>query len=154
MPHGAAVEVRIGSVEDVQALAALRYEWRVGERGERGLDPVSFEAALSEWMRGHTDHIPFLALRGSTPIGMAWLAVVDRVPGPEQFTRRSAYVQSVYVVEHERAAGVGSKLMELVTDHARDMGLGYLAVHPSERAFSLYHRMGFEGTGRVLELRF
>jgi GNAT superfamily N-acetyltransferase len=104
-------------------------------------------------MRWHPGHIPFLAYRGTTPIGMAWLAVVDRVPGPEHFTRRSAYIQSVYVMEHERAEGVGTRLVEFVIDHARREGLHYLAVHPSERAFLLYRRLGFEETGRVLGIR-
>jgi len=152
MAHGV-IEIRAGTTADVSPLAALRYEWRVNERGERGLDAASFQSALLEWMHSHHTHLPFLALRAGVPIGMAWLAVVDRVPGPEYFIRRSAYIQSVYVVGHERDAGVGTKLMELVVSHARSEGLDYLAVHPSQRAFSLYRRLGFEETGRVLELR-
>lgn len=152
MSHGA-IKIRAGSTADVSPLAALRYEWRVKERGERGLDAASFESALLEWMHSHPTHLPFLALHAGVPIGMAWLAVVDRVPGPEYFMRRSAYIQSVYVVGYERGGGVGTKLMQLVVSHARSEGLDYLAVHPSQQAFSMYRRFGFEETGRVLELR-
>ena len=63
-------------------------------------------------------HVPFLALRNGGAIGMAWLALVDRVPGPEHFTRRSAYVQSVFVISPERSNGIATSLMELVLAYA------------------------------------
>jgi GNAT superfamily N-acetyltransferase len=146
--------VRVADGGDVGDLARLRYWWRAGERGEHGLDPASFEASLGGWMEEHrATHVPFLALRDGRAVAMAWLALVDRIPGPGVFVRRSAYVQSVYVAAAERAAGVGTALMETVLDHARGLGLDYVAVHPSERAFSLYRRLGFSTTDRVLELR-
>jgi GNAT superfamily N-acetyltransferase len=92
--------------------------------------------------------LPFLALRGASPIGMAWLALVDRDPGPRYFTRRSAYVQSVFVVSHERTNGVATTLMGILLTHSRTLGLDYVAVHPSERSFSLYRRLGFTETDR------
>jgi GNAT superfamily N-acetyltransferase len=146
--------VRVAGVADVGALASLRYQWRTVERGERGLDERSFEQALLGWMEEHrSTHVPFLALRGGAPIGMVWLALVDRVPGPGRLTRRSAYIQSTYVVGPERSGGVGTLLMGHALDHARELGLDYVAVHPSERAFPFYRRLGFSATDRVLELR-
>jgi GNAT superfamily N-acetyltransferase len=147
--------IRIATVADVKALARLRYQWRVGERGERGLDEPSFEQALASWMKGHeSTHIAFLATTaGELPIGMAWLAIVDRVPGPGRFTRRSGYIQSTYVVATNRGYGTGTRIVRHLLDHAAGLDLDYVAVHPSERSFSLYQRLGFSATDRVLELR-
>jgi GNAT superfamily N-acetyltransferase len=146
--------LRVAGVSDVEHLAQLRYQWRAGERGEIGLDERSFERSLRSWMEDHSaSHVPFLALRNRGAIGMAWLALVDRVPGPEHFTRRSAYVQSVFVISPERSNGVGTLLMGLVLAHARELSLDYVAVHPSERSFPLYRRLGFTDTDGVLELR-
>ena len=146
--------LRVAGVSDVEHLARLRYQWRAGERGESGLDEPSFERSLRSWMEDHSaSHIPFLALRNGGAIGMAWLALVDRVPGPEHFTRRSAYVQSVFVISPERSNGIGTSLMELVLAHARELFLDYVAVHPSGRSLPLYQRLGFRDTDRVLELR-
>jgi GNAT superfamily N-acetyltransferase len=75
---------------------------------------------------------------------MSWLVLVDRVPGPQHLARRSAYIQSAYVVLHESSTGVGTRLMELVLDHTRGLGVDYVAVHPSEAAFSFYRRLRFE----------
>lgn len=146
--------VREATVADAPALADLRFTWRVEERDEQGLDRVEFEAALTTWMTARTSsHLPFLALRGEVPIGMTWLAIVERIPGPGRFVRRSAYVQSTYVVARERSTGVGTALVTRLLDVATALGLDYVAVHPSERAFSLYRRLGFTESGLVLERR-
>ena len=101
--------IRRGGPDDVVHLASLRFEWRSRERGEKGLDQQSFEKELKEWTREHENsHVPFLAFETERPVGMAWLAVVDRIPGPEFFVRRSGYVQSVYVVPNQRSQGVGT----------------------------------------------
>ncbi len=146
--------VRVAGLNDAPSLAHLRYQWRTVERSERGLDEASFAVALRAWMVANSaTHTPFLALDGDEPVGMGWLAIVNRVPGPEVFVRRSAYVQSVYVVERLRSRGVGGALMAFILDHAKGLDLDYLVVHPSDRARSLYRRLGFLETDRVLELR-
>ena len=148
--------VRVGRADlaDAHDLARLRYQWRATERGELGLDQVAFEAALVEWMTTHaSSHLPFLARRHDRAIGMAWLALVERVPGPGQLVRRSAYVQSTYVVPAERNGGVGTLLLQCLLDHARQLALDYVAVHPSEESFPFYRRLGFTDSHRVLELR-
>ena len=154
MPPADALVIREGSAADAAALARLRFTWRRNEGGERGLELDEFETSLRAWLEEHqTSHLPFLAVRGAVPIGMTWLAVVDRIPGPEHFVRRSAYVQSTYVTANERGAGVGTALLQLLVARARDLQLDYLAVHPSARSFTLYRRLGFLESGRVLELR-
>lgn len=150
--------VKIGSVHDaldVDDLARLRYEWRAGERGERGLDDGEFRDQFAQWWRAHeSSHVAFVGREGDTAVAMAWLAIVDRVPGPGAFVRRCAYVQSVYVARDMRNAGRGSSLVSALVAHARREELDYLAVHPSEFSFPFYRRLGFDPTSRVLELDF
>lgn len=123
--------------------------------GRRDLEEPIFSASLAEWMNDHrSSHIPYLAERGDEAIGMTWLALVERVPGPRRFVRRSAYIQSSYVIPSERSRGVGTLLMTFVLGHARSLGCDYVAVHPSERSFEFYRHLGLVGTDRVLEIRF
>jgi GNAT superfamily N-acetyltransferase len=149
--------VRIGSdasARDVADLARLRVAWRVGEGDESGLDEASFATALATWMREHPDHLGFIGSIDEEAVAMAWMAIVHRVPGPGVFVRTCAYVQSAYVAPEHRNDGVGTAVMTALIEHGRGIGLDYIAVHPSERSFPFYRRLGFRGTERVLELDF
>jgi len=67
--------------------------------------------------------------------------------------RKAGWVQSVYVLPDHRDAGAGSQLLELLVERAWHHGLRYLIVHPTERSYPFYQRLGFVGTGRLLELQ-
>jgi len=137
---------------DVAALAMLRYTWR-GDEGDESGDPAEFSTALEQWWRDHSGtHRAWLAEREGAPVGMAWLVVVHRVPGPERFVRLAGIIQSVYVLPSERGQGTGAAAIAAVIATARDQGLDYLTVHPSDRSYPLYQRAGFADTGRALEL--
>lgn len=139
---------------DADHLARFRWRWRAVERGESG-DWERFRADFARWVAEHEDtHIPFLVEAEGEPVGMAWLAVVERVPGPQHWRRVAGMIQSVYVVAEQRNRGLGTLLVGELIGFACAEGLDYLAVHPSERSFPFYRRLGFSGTERVLELDF
>jgi GNAT superfamily N-acetyltransferase len=74
---------------------------------------------------------------------MAWLAVLDRVPTANKYTRRGGDVQSVFVVPELRDRGVGALLMSAVLDEARRLRLEHVTVHSSARAVPFYERNGW-----------
>jgi GNAT superfamily N-acetyltransferase len=140
---------------DLSSLIALRYEWRVDEEGEVGRSRESFENEFLAWYSEHRDtHLGYLSLVDGVAVGCAWLFVVDRVPGPGRFVRRSGMLQSVYVRPESRNAGIGARMVEFVIEEAKAMELDYLMVHPSTKSFDFYRRLGFSESGKVLELRF
>lgn len=86
-------------------------------------------------------------------VGAAWIARVDRVPRPGHLARRSAGVQSVYVVPEFRGRGLGGALVEAVCADAADDGATRIVVHASERAIPLYRRLGFTSGDRLRQRR-
>ncbi|MGC2484852.1 MAG: GNAT family N-acetyltransferase [Acidimicrobiales bacterium] len=141
--------------DDFAELASLRYEWRAGDLGERGLDATVFEREMIEWMtQRRSTHQGYLAARDGATVGCAWLCVVDRVPAPAEFVRRAGIIQSVYVRSSFRNVGIGTDLVRFIIDEARDMQLSYLGLHPSERSVPFYRRLGFAAYEGALELRF
>jgi GNAT superfamily N-acetyltransferase len=143
---------RQADLSDADELARLRWLWRTVERGERG-DWVRFRSAFTSWFLEHErTHVPFLAQAGGSVVGMAWLAVIERVPGPERWRRRSGDLQSVYVRAEHRNRGLGHLLISTLIDVARREGLAYLSVHPSPPSFPFYRRLGFVGEGSLLFL--
>lgn len=122
------------------------------ERDEKG-DPDRFRHDFDHWMTEHDDtHLPFVVEVNGSPVGMAWLAIIERVPGPERWTRLSGAIQSVYVSAEYRNAGLGSLLLAELVEGARQFGLDYLSVHPSPLSFPFYRRLGFAGEGSLLFL--
>jgi GNAT superfamily N-acetyltransferase len=141
--------------DDHRDLARLLYRWRVEENGEQGLGAKEFETEVLEWMHQHRDtHLGYLARYENVVVGCAWLCVIDRIPSPASFIRRAGALQSVYVSSTHRDTGIGTELIALVVNEARAMGLSYLGVHPTERSFPFYRRLGFDTADRALELRF
>ena len=148
-----AATIRRAGAADSAALAQLRWLWRTSERGEVGLTPAAFEAAFTGWWSARqSSHVAYIAEHGGDPVGMAWLAVFDRIPQPRDLGRQAGNVQSVFVLEELRNQGIGSALVEAVIAEARTRGVGYLIVHPSERASRLYERLGFAETNRLIHL--
>lgn len=143
---------RRGDLSDFDELARLRWAWRAVERGENG-DPDQFQRDFQTWVaEHHRTHVPFLIEVDRCAVGMAWLVIIERIPGPEKWRRLSGFLQSVYVTPEYRDGGLGSLLIKELIDGARGEGLEYLSVHPSPRSFPFYRRLGFVGEGSLLFL--
>jgi GNAT superfamily N-acetyltransferase len=145
------VTIRRAGISDAPALARLRWRWRTAERGEHGLSEMAFEATFVEWWgRRQDSHTAYIAEVDGEAAGMAWIAVFDRIPQPRDMVRLAGNVQSVYVLDDLRNRGIGRALVEAVIEEARMHAVGYLIVHPSQRAYSLYERLGFDRTDALL----
>ena len=145
--------VRRAGLRDASGLARLRWLWRTVERGEYGLSAPAFDAAFTQWWSTRTaSHIAYVAEHAGGAVGMAWLAVFDRMPQPRQLERLAGNVQSVFVLEEYRNRGTGRALVEAVISEARTLGLGYLILHPSLRAYPPYERLGFAATNTILHM--
>ncbi len=153
MPAG--LVVRRAGPDDLAATAALRWRWRTEEADERPSATLDeFTVALGEWLADHAaTHRTFVAELGGEVVGIGWLAVVHRVPGTEAWDRRAGLVQALYVVPEARDEGIGGHLLAAMVAHAKDAGLQYLGVHPSERSVEFYRRHGFGPYERGFELR-
>lgn len=104
-------QVRRASEVDADGLVDLRWSWRAGERGEVDMAREQFSGAFSAWLHEHHDsHMAFVAEAHGRVVGMAWLAIVDRVPGPGVWRRRAGNVQSVYVLADFKETG---KVLEI-----------------------------------------
>ena len=146
------VSIRRANASDAATQAQLRFRWRTEEAGETGLDLHTYQEQMAEWLKTHDhSHLGFVAIRDDVTIGEGWLALVERIPGPGQFLRRSAYLQAIYMEPSQRNIGIGALLIEEMIKTARELNLDYVAVHPSAKSFPFYRRLGFEETGRLLE---
>jgi GNAT superfamily N-acetyltransferase len=139
-------EIAIRPVKDDELgmVAALRWQWLLENEGTPVTTRDEFVRHLVTWARENTaSHHCLVMVRGDAVIGMAWLAIVQRVPTPRALERASGDVQCVYVVPDERDTGLGGRLIDAVLDLVRELGLERATVHSSARAVSAYSRHGF-----------
>jgi GNAT superfamily N-acetyltransferase len=147
------IAVRRAGRADGPALAALRWAW-AGERGVAAHGSFDrFAVDFARWLRSRgAGHRPVIAVRGAEPVGMGWLAVVERVPDVDRPERRAGLVQTVFVRAADRGDGVGAKIVSEILRMASSGSLDYLEVHPSPASFSFYRRLGFQGSDQTLRL--
>ncbi|WP_045866761.1 GNAT family N-acetyltransferase [Streptomyces sp. WMMB 714] len=137
---------------ELEAVALLRWRWMAEAGGEPAASRGEFVAHFAAWAEANApSHRCLVAVRAETVVGMAWLAVTDRVPHPGALVRASGDVQCVYVVPGERGSGLGSRLIDAVVAAARESGLERVTVHSSDRAVPAYARRGFAVSPRLLQ---
>ena len=139
------------NADDIADLARLLWpDTRNEEPAQRSVD--AFAAELAQWWSSHQDsHLAFVArLLRPEIVGMAWVALVPRVPRPGATSRLSADIQSVFVMPKQRGQGIGSALVEAASGHAAHLGSLRVTVHSGRKAVPVYERLGFESSRQLL----
>jgi len=146
------MEISRAAADDVAGLARLLY-LMAAEDETRTLPIDAFTVDLDRWWAAHQEsHSAFIArLDGPEIVGMAWVALVPRVPRPGAMSRASADIQSLFVVPEHRGQGIGSALVSAASEHATRLGASRVTVHSSARALPVYERLGFESSSQLLQ---
>ena len=143
--------IRPAEPAELGAVAELRWQWILEGGGQPVTAREEFVRHFVDWAAEHSgSHRCMVVVRDGAVIGMAWLAVVQRVPTPSALHRASGDLQCVYVISGERDSGVGGRLVEAVLGRARELGLERVTVHSSPRAIPAYARRGFATSPRLL----
>jgi len=146
------VEIRLAHDAELEPTVRLRWLW-ARENDETPEDSESeFSTRAAEWARGHTStHLPHVAVvPDGAVVGMAWLALTERVVTTRSLSRWSGDLQSCYVLPEYRGRGIGGALVDAVLETARARGLEHVTVHASELSVDMYARNGFRASRRLL----
>jgi GNAT superfamily N-acetyltransferase len=146
------VEIYIAGQADVAQLARLLWlNASPEQRAEQSVE--AFAVDFAAWWTSHDDsHFAFVARADhSELVGMAWLAIVPRVPRPGFTTRCSADIQSVFVVPERRGQGIGSALVKATAERALHFGAARVTVHSGRKAVPVYERLGFTSSRQLLQ---
>jgi GNAT superfamily N-acetyltransferase len=153
-----ALRIRRALPRDADALAELRYAFRV-ERRPPTESPEAYAARCSNWMRprlrGDSPWAAWLAERDDRIVGNIWVQIVEKIPNPGPESELHAYISNFFIVPAERNTGVGTKILNAAVAHCRAHHVDTVFLWPTERSMPLYQRTGFKIPGDllVLELR-
>jgi GNAT superfamily N-acetyltransferase len=140
----AEVVVRTADERDVDRLAALRWVWALPGEPVAPEPLRDFTSWLADWMTAHRDDVLCkIAVADGELVGMAWLAIYERVPNPDDRRRRTGDVQSVFVLPPFRGRGIGRRLMSELCAAADGLGIPTVTVRSSAAAMPFYERLGF-----------
>lgn len=137
---------------DVTGLARLLAANARRDEPAQDPDDAFVEEFASWWTAQQQSHIAYVARSdGPELVGMAWVALVPRVPRPGNLSRLSADIQSVFVRPEHRGQGIGSALVDAATAHALRLGALHVTVHSGRQAVPVYERLGFASSPQLLQ---
>jgi len=151
----AAAGIRRARPADAAALARLRLAFR-GEVEPAREDEAAFLARCERWMAqrlGAGDWRAWLASADGTPVGTAWLRLLEKLPNPVAEPEWHGYVSSLYVAPGWRGGGLGSRLLRACVEECERRGVDAVVLWPTPRSRALYLRHGFEVRDDLLARR-
>ena len=148
----ATVEVRRATVNDAEALARLRYEFR-SSRAESIESEAEFLPRCAAWMShrlaaAESWRAWVIELDGML-VGNVWLELIEKLPNPGNEREWHGYITNVYVRAEHRGSGVGSRLLTAALDECSRVGVDSIFLWPSDRSRPLYLRHGFKPADEV-----
>ena len=152
-----ALKHRMATQADLPQIADLRWRLRVddapvSDRSAYDRFVADFIRICSEEWRTE-DIIHWIAADGEQVLAIMSVALIRKLPSPENLRGRWGYITNSYVLPAARNAGIGRQLLAVIEDWARAEDLELLLVWPSERAYPFYERAGFRRYPDPLVLR-
>lgn len=146
------MEIRQAEAGDVAGLARLLQANTDGAHPAQEPDDTFADALARWWEAQQGSHVAYVArVEGPELVGMAWVALVPRVPRPANLSRLSADIQTVFVLPPHRGRGIGSALVAAATEHALSLGALHVTVHSGRRAVPVYERLDFASSPQLLQ---
>ena len=154
---GKSPAIRLATPADAEALARLRYEFRVA-LGEPNETEDAFVARCASWMRVRLAARPaawraWVACLDGVSVGCIWVQVIEKVPNPVPEPEAHAYLTNLYVRPECRGGGTGARLFETALAWCREQRVHVAVLWPTARSRSLYARHGFGDPDDMMVLR-
>jgi len=150
------MNVRKASVDDIEALIMMRWEFTLEHQPEVRDDYELFatecRAFLLQAIQGERWQIWVAQLEGVIA-SHVYVQLIDKVPRPGRITYPFAYMTNVYTDPAYRSRGIGSRLLETIQSWAVENKLEFIIVWPSEEGRNFYERNGYTLCNDPMEQR-
>lgn len=101
------------------------------------------------------DFFPFIAQEGERIIASAFLLITEKPASPHFINGRTGMVLNVYTDKDYRRQGIAFRLMQMLTEHARQNGLDYIELKATQDGYPLYQKCGFsESTEKYISMKY
>ena len=147
--------IRQAQAHDAWAVAVQRRDYYAEETGRSAIAD-DFMDQMSTFVRRaieNRDEMIWIAEDQGRLVSTAWVIPIRKVPWPDPWVTRWAYVTDVYTYPPYRGRGIGAQLMRRVQQWAHDERLEFLILWPSDASLRWYGRLGFRADPEALVWR-
>lgn len=150
------IVIRRADTADAETLARFRYTFRAAE--DPVIEPVAaFVARCTAWMTVRLEEGQhwrcWIAEHMGSPVGTAWLQLIEKLPNPVAEPELHGYISSLYVEPSRRGVGIGARLLDTCLRTCEEAGVDAVLLWPTQRSRALYARYGFAVRDDVMEKR-
>jgi GNAT superfamily N-acetyltransferase len=141
--------------DDIDILAELRVEFlhELYPANPRTAELIESNKEYFQETVPAGQYIAFLAYKDNIPVGVGGMAIQTLPPFRNAQLRRVGYVLNMYTVPEARRSGVGGKIIGMLIDEGKRLGLENLHLRAASMGEGLYRGMGFKEP-REVELEF
>ena len=142
------IKYRIANIDDVNILAKLRSIFLmeandVASETERNEVEIAikqyFETAL-----GNDTFVAWLALDDDNVIATSGLSFSVVPPSFKCLDGKVAYIMNMYTIPEYRKQGIGTELLKMIVDEAKNRGYARITLHATDVGRPLYEKYGFK----------
>lgn len=135
------------TIQDIGTLTDLRIAYLQEDLGNiTESDLNSIMKSLPSYYEKHLnqDLFVYVARNGDVIVSCAFLLVVEKPMSPAFITGKTGTVLNVYTKPEYRKKGYAKKLMEMMLEDAKALGLSTIELKATEDGYQLYKSVGFE----------
>ena len=148
------MEYRRAASKDINAFVQNRIEFVTSIRKIKDIE--SFERNTKAYLVENIDSdklIIFIAVDGDDIISSCMACIFETVPLPGCLNGKSAELLNVYTKEMHRHKGHSRKLLELIIEEMKKVGVEKIHLTYTEDGVGLYEKMGFSPLENQMQLK-
>ncbi|MET3292310.1 UNVERIFIED_CONTAM: GNAT superfamily N-acetyltransferase [Brevibacillus sp. OAP136] len=150
--------VRLATVEDIDELVRMRWDFSQEENPQHSVDYREFYPVCSAFLQKALtsgDWYIWIAEKDDRIVSNMYLQLIHKVPRPGAFQNPYyAYVTNVYTRPDYRSQGIGTAIHRALEQWAQENHVEFLILWPSEKSGVFYARNGFSRSREALEKHF
>lgn len=148
------VMVRYANECDIELLLSLRYEMlRAVKNNEKLVFDMQFQKATEDYFL-NGEHDTVLAFCGDTAVGCATMSYVNMMPTCDHPCGKRGHLMNVYVRECYRRNKIAERMVFVLLDRIKAMGITSVSLDATESGRPLYAKLGFVPSEEYMEMNF
>ena len=152
--------IRLGHKDDIAVVNNIRQEvHKLHAMGESDIFKPEFSRELSEYVYEYIDSDSqwlYVYEEDGNVLGYAMIKVIIKEDSPYRYESKYLEVSELGVTEGTRSRGIGTKLMQKVSDVAKDLGVDMVELNMwefNDKALKFYEKCGFETYRRHMRVK-